>query len=72
MYGFEKKEWMYKCTNLDCNKFMMMLVGPELKLFVLQSDALAYKCQMQKLGRWFKGRALDKSSKAVSRAMAKS
>jgi hypothetical protein len=69
MSGSKKKEWMYKWTNLDCNRSMMMPVGRELKLFVLQSDALAYKCQMQKPRRLFQGRVLVKFSKAVFQAM---
>jgi hypothetical protein len=50
---------------------MMMPVGPELKLFVLQSDVLAYSYQRQKPRRLFQGRVLDKFSKAVSLQMAR-
>ena len=71
MSASKKKEWMYKWTNLDCNKFMMNLVGQGLKLFVSQSDVLAYSYQMQKPGHSFQGRVLVKFSRVVFQVMAR-
>jgi hypothetical protein len=71
MSGSKKKEWMYKWTNLDCNRSMMMLVDPELKHFALQSGALAYSYQMQKPGHSFQGRVLVKFSRVVFQVMAR-
>eukprot|EP00973_Karenia_brevis_P091509 12407837-Karenia_brevis.AAC.1 len=49
----------------------MMLEDQGLKHFASQSDGLAYSYQMQKHGRSFQGRVLDKSFKAVFQAMAR-